>query len=445
MTDDRYVQGIPFSQLAERFGTPLFVYDGAVLADRYGRLRDGLDPPVDLFYSLKANPNVAVCAALRGLGAGAEVSSLAELETAFRAGVPAADIIFPGPGKSPAELAACLDAGIHAIVCESVGELALVNQLARARGTRARVAIRVNPEFSLRSTTLAMGGKPRQFGIDETQLRREGLDLAGRFPHVEVIGVHVYMGTRILDANVVVENTVRILDLARDLSARLGFPLRLVDVGGGLGVPYFEGERELDTDAMLPRLNEAFGGFRTEHPGTRLVMELGRYLTAPAGTYLIGVRYTKTSQGERFAVADGGTHHHLAAVGIGSFVKRDFPMFLANRDGMGEPSPWTIAGPLCTPNDTLGRHVALPALRPGDLLGVRYSGAYGPTASPGLFLGHGYPAEVLVHSGVPYLVRERDEPADLLARQHLPDPLAPVPTGAGPTRSPSTVPEMEAR
>ncbi len=185
-------------------------------------------------------------------------------------------------------------------------------------------------------------------------------------------------------------------------------------------MPYFDGEADLDLDTLVPGLNRAFATFRAPHPGTRLVMELGRYLTAPAGTYLMRVRYTKTSQGQRFAITDGGTHHHMAAVGIGSFVKRDFPIFLASRGAGGERREWTIAGPLCTPNDTLGRHVALPELRPGDLIGVGQSGAYGPTASPGLFLSHGYPAEVLVHDGRAYLVRDRDEPTDLLAKQHVP-------------------------
>jgi diaminopimelate decarboxylase len=431
MTGEHGVQGVAFSELARRYGTPLFVYDGAMLVERYRTLRERLDPAVDLCYSLKANPNVAVCALLHSLGAGAEVSSLSELHTALRAGVPSADIVFPGPGKSPDELVACLDAGVYAIVCESIGELDLVERLARERGTRARVAIRVNPEFSVRSTTLAMGGKPRQFGIDEAQLRHAGGDFLRRYPHVDVIGVHIYMGTRLLDAGVVVENTTRILEVARDLANLLGFPLEFVDVGGGLGVPYFEGEADLDLDVLVSGLNRVFDGYRTGSPGTRLVMELGRYLVAPAGTYLVGVRYTKTSQGQRFAVTDGGTHHHLPAVGIGSFVKRDFPIFLANRDGRGdEVAQWTVAGPLCTPNDTLGRSVELPELRTGDLIGVRYSGAYGPTASPVLFLGHGYPAEVLVHDGTAYLVHERDEPTDLLARQRLPDVLAPVPAGA---------------
>jgi len=268
----------------------------------------------------------------------------------------------------------------------------------------------------VRASTLAMGGKPRQFGIDEDQLSRDRL---ARFANLDVLGIHVYMGTRLLDAGVVVENTARILELAGSLADRLGLDLRLVDVGGGLGVPYFDGEADLDLGALIPGLNRAFGAFRATRPGVRLIMELGRYLTAPAGTYLMRVRYTKTSRGRRFAIADGGTHHHLAAVGIGSFVKRDFPMFLASRIGSGSDR-WTVAGPLCTPNDTLGRDVTIPTLRPGDLIGVRQSGAYGPTASPGLFLSHGYPAEVLVHDGRAYLVRDRDEPADLLAKQHLP-------------------------
>lgn len=415
------VQGIPFTELAQRFGTPLFVYDTEVLTTQYERLRAGLDPAVELFYSLKANPNAAVCAYLHGLGAGAEVSSLAELLTARRAGVPADDIVFPGPGKSASELATGVDLGVHALVCESVGELAALDELARIRAVRAPVAIRVNPSFSVRASTLAMGGKPRQFGIDDDQLSR---DLLARFPNLDVLGIHVYMGTRLLDPNVVVENTARVLELAGSLADRLGLDLRLVDVGGGLGVPYFDGEAELDLGVLVPGLNRAFAAFRATRPGVRLVMELGRYLTAPAGTYLMRVRYTKTSQGQRFAITDGGTHHHMAAVGIGSFVKRDFPMFLASRTASrvgADSDRWTVAGPLCTPNDTLGRNVALPALRPGDLIGVRQSGAYGPSASPGLFLSHGYPAEVLVHAGRAYLVRDRDEPADLLAKQHMPE------------------------
>ncbi|WP_344265191.1 type III PLP-dependent enzyme [Streptomyces sodiiphilus] len=423
MTDER-IQGIPATALAREFGSPLYIYDGDVLAARMRELRTLLHSRLEVFFSLKANPNISVCALLHAHGARAEVSSLTELRTALRAGIAPDDIIFLGPGKSRAELAACLDEGIAALVCESFGELALIDELAAERGTRAPVAIRVNPAFSVKGSGLTMGGKPRQFGIDEVQLLAEP-DLARRYAHVRLMGLQVYMGTRILGEDTIVENTRRIFELAERLSAVTGCGLEMVDIGGGLGVAYFDGEQDLDLRSLTIRLNPLVDEFAGRHPDARLIMELGRYLVATAGTYVVQVRYVKESLGERFAVTDGGTHHHMAAVGIGSFVKRNFPVRLLSGDA--DPSgieEWNVTGPLCTPNDTLARKVRLPALRRGDLIGVLRSGAYGPTASPVHFLSHGYPAEVLVIDGRAHLVREADRPEDLLSRQRL------VPSGA---------------
>jgi len=405
--------------LAEVYGTPLFVYDAEVLRGEYHRLRERLHPAMEIFYSLKANPNVAVCATLAQQGARAEVSSLVELMTAERAGVAARDTIFLGPGKSLEEIAACLDRDIYAIICESFGELAHIDAVARALGKVAPVALRVNPDFTVKGAGLTMGGKPRQFGIDTAQLLA-ATDL--HRPGIRLVGVQAYLGTRILNEEVVVDNVRRIFDLAEELSATLDFPLDVVDVGGGLGVAYFDNERDLDLDRLTEQLNPVIEAFATRHPGTRLVMELGRFLTALCGTYVVRVRYVKTSMGENFAVADGGTNHHMAAVGVGSPVKRNFPIRLLSR-ASDEPSrPWQLCGPLCTPNDTIAKAVALPDLRPGDLLGVLRSGAYGPSASPGLFLSHGFPAEVLLDHGHHHLVRERDRPEDLLRLQRLPEP-----------------------
>ncbi len=419
MTEQFEVQGVGVTELAERYGTPLYVYDGAELAGRLTGLRARLHPSMEVFFSLKSNPNVAVCALLHANGARAEVSSMAELLTARKAGVGPENVMFLGPGKSRAEIEACLDEGIYTIICESFGELALIDRLAGERGLVTPVALRVNPAFAVKGSGLTMGGKPRQFGIDEAQLMADP-GLAGRHPNVRLMGVQAYLGTRILDEEPIVENTRRIFALAEQLSARLGFPLELVDIGGGLGVAYFDGERDLDIDLLTARLNPMIEEFAGRHPDTRLVLEAGRYLTARAGTYVTRVRYVKTSMGQNFAVVDGGTNHHMAAVGIGSFVKRDFPMRLLNRLDEPGTEPWSVAGPLCTPNDVLGKKIMLPPVRPGDLVGILRSGAYGPTASPVLFLSHGYPAEVLVHDGRPHLVSERDEPADLLRRQHLP-------------------------
>ncbi|WP_157441432.1 diaminopimelate decarboxylase [Actinoplanes awajinensis] len=417
MTGEVAIQGVPMSELAERFGTPFYVYDGDSLRGQYQDLRERLHPAMEMFYSLKANPNVAVCALLGSLGARAEVSSMVELRTALAAGVAPGDIIFLGPGKSRAELEACLAEGIFALVCESFGELAMIDELARERGCIAPVMLRINPSFAIKGSGLTMGGKPRQFGIDEQQLFDEA-DLVKNHPGVRVLGVHAYMGTRILDPEVIAENARRIIDLAERLAERLDFVLEAVDVGGGLGVGYFTGEPDLDPAAVSGLLNPVVEAFHAAHPGARLLLELGRYLAAPCGTYVTRVRYVKTSMQERFAVTDGGTNHHMAAVGIGSFVKRNFPMRLLNRAGT-DPGPWNVTGPLCTPNDTVGRNVELPELQPGDLVGVLRSGAYGPSASPVLFLSHGHPAEVLVDGGHARLVRRRDTVEDLLRTQIL--------------------------
>ncbi|WP_225827963.1 alanine racemase [Streptomyces naphthomycinicus] len=416
------IQGITMTALAEEFGTPLFVYDAGVLADTYRRLRRLLPETVDVFYSLKANPNISVCAFLGAQGAGAEVSSHTELVTALRAGVAPRDVIFLGPGKDVRELAACVAAGIHAVVCESLEELRQLDDLVAESGAAAPfpVLLRVNPSFGSKGSGLAMGGKPRQFGIDEEEVRR-AKDTLAELRHVRVKGVHAYMGTRFLHHADVVHNTAGILAMAEELAGRLGVPLETVDFGGGLGVAYFENEEDLDLDALGAGMREVVAPFAARHPHCRLIMELGRFLTAEAGTYVVRARYVKQSRGEWFVVADGGTNHHMAAVGIGSFVKRNFPVRHLGRPSDEPDRPYTLTGPLCTPNDVVAKKVPLPEVGPGDLLGVARSGAYGPTASPGLFLSHGFPAEVLVHRGRARLIRERDTTEDMLARQRLVD------------------------
>ncbi|MFR9799991.1 diaminopimelate decarboxylase [Streptomyces sp. MS06] len=425
-------QGNTARALAEEFGTPLFVYNADVVEDTYRRLREQLPDVVDVFYSLKANPNISVCGLLAAQGAGAEVSSHAELVTALRAGVAPEDIIFLGPGKDARDLAACVDAGIHAVVCESLEELRLLEDLVWERGasTPYPALLRVNPSFGSKGSGLAMGGKPRQFGIDEEEVRR-AKDALAELRHVQVKGVHAYMGTRFLNHADVVHNTAGILSMAEDLAGHLGVPLETVDFGGGLGIAYFENEEDLDLTALGDGVREAVGAFAARHPHCRLIMELGRFLTAEAGTYVVRARYVKRSRGEWFVVADGGTNHHMAAVGIGSFVKRNFPVTHLDRPEEPAEYSYTLTGPLCTPNDVIAKKVTLPEVVPGDLLGVERSGAYGPTASPGLFLSHGFPAEVLVHRGRARLVRDRDTTEDLLAKQHLIDFAYESDTSAG--------------
>ncbi|GAA4321881.1 alanine racemase [Streptomyces venetus] len=418
-TTEFRVQGLPVSALAEEFGTPLYVYDTDVLRRTYEELRALTHPAVDIYLSLKANPNISVCGYLGSLGAGAEVSSLVELETARRAGIAAGDTIFLGPGKTRAELEACVAAGLRAIVCESLEELAEVDEIAVAAGRAdVPVMLRVNPDFHTKGSGLAMGGKPRQFGIDVALLRNATRVLKG-LRRTRVIGFHAYMGTRFLRHEDLIHNTREILAVASDLAAETGIELDIVDFGGGFGIPYFDNEPDLNIPELAAGIDTTVTGFLKDHPDCRLINELGRYLTARCGTYVTRALYVKESMGERFVVADGGTNHHMAAVGVGSFVKRNFPIRSLSRYDAEPTGAYTVTGPLCTPNDVIGKRVALPEVRPGDLIGVERSGAYGPSASPGLFLSHGFPAEVMVHQGTAHLVRRRDVLDDLLGKQHL--------------------------
>ncbi|MGE7934840.1 diaminopimelate decarboxylase [Viridibacillus arvi] len=412
------IQGIPISDLAEKYGTPLYIYDGQEISNIFLELKNNITKHLEVFFSLKSNPNISVYNLLKSLGAKAEVSSLTELKTVLMANTDPENIIFLGPGKSEEEITSCIDHSIYAIVCESFQELELINKIASIRKKRARVAIRVNPTFSIKGSRLAMGGKPRQFGIDE-EIVFQNLALLKSYGNVDIIGIQVYMGTRILDENVICQNTINILKLAVRFSEQTGLALQFVDIGGGLGVPYFSNEEELNIQKLGKQLSPIINDFKDSFPNTKLAMEVGRYLVAKSGMFVSKVNYIKKSREENFIITDGGTNCHMAAVGIGSFVKRNFPMKNLTNLNEADIDTYNVTGPLCTPNDVVGKNVELSKVQRGDLIGILQSGAYGPSASPGLFLSHGFPAEVLIHSGKHYLVRRRDNSEDIIGKQIL--------------------------
>lgn len=419
MRETLKIQGIPVTEIAERFQTPMFLYDGDILKRQFNKVRTAFHPSLEIFYSLKANPNISIYGLLNSLGARAEVSSMAELATAVNAGTPPENIICVGPGKTEHELETLIRTGIYAIICESFAEMERIHELAGRLGKTQDIALRINPAFAVKGSRLTMGGKPRQFGIDETVALEQAVAMQAKYPKARIKGIQIYSGTRILAWEEVLANTVRILETAEQYLTKTGLPLEMVDVGGGLGVPYFDDEHDLDIEKLGQEMTPALAAFNAKHPNTRLIMELGRYLSAESGMLLSRVQYVKDSMGETFAVSDGGTNCHMAAVGVGSFVKRNFPIKNAcDWNGVAEKA-YHVTGPLCTPNDVVGKAVKLAKVEPGDLVAVLVSGAYGPTASPVNFLSFGFPAEVLVLDGEAYLIRERDFPIDMLRKQHL--------------------------
>jgi diaminopimelate decarboxylase len=403
------VGGCPVSDLAGRHGTPLYVYDAAIMDRQLARLRSGLPPGFSVCYSVKANPNRAVLRHFLSRDCGLEVASAGELAEALAAGCPAERVFFAGPGKTEAELEEAVARGVGEIHVESATEGRRIGAIARRRGTRARVALRVNPGADAQGGAMRMGGKPAPFGVDEERLD-EVLDLLETDPGLDLQGLHLFTGTQILDHAVVVDQYRHGLRVARRAAARLGRPLRTLDFGGGFGIPYFANEAELDTGKLGEELRALFIEVDADplFRGTRFVVEPGRYLVGEAGVFVTRVTDIKISRGKTFLITDGGMNNHLAASGnLGQVIKRNYPVAIAGRLAPAPTAPVDVVGPLCTPLDTLARDVALPPAEIGDLVVIFQSGAYGLTASPVLFLGHSIPAEVLVTDGRAEVVRPR--------------------------------------
>ena len=417
------MQNLEFSQealrrlptIAEKFGTPLYLYDGDKLKANYLGLKSCLPEFVDVFYALKVNPNISLCSLLRSEGANAEVCSLAELEIAVKAGFSPDNIIFLGPSKREEEIRRAVELNIFALVVESREELNRASIIAEQMGKTANIAIRINPNFAADSAPLKMGGRPTHFGLSQDEVVRDFPQLAST-PNVCIRGIHIYNGSRILEAKAIYENTRNILELFQKIHEQHKCSFDMVDVGGGMGIPYFGKEKPLNQLDLERLMKPLFNEFHARYPGVRIIMESGRYIAATSAIFITRVNSVKESHGKTFAVCDGGTNCHLSAVGLDSVVKRNFPIFNLSNENKEVTKVYQVSGPLCNPDDLLARKVELPVISVEDLLAISSSGAYGPTASPTLFHSQGYPAEVLFESGKAHLIRKRDRPEDIIER-----------------------------
>jgi diaminopimelate decarboxylase len=389
------VGGIPLTRLAERVGrTPFYAYDRAVIDRRIALLREHVPHAIKLHYAIKANPMPAlVCHVARGVD-GLDVASAGELKIALDAGMNPLDISFAGPGKSVAELAQAVAAGVLLNI-ESPREVAILEEASRSSGLPARVAVRVNPDFELKSSGMRMGGGPKQFGVD-VEAVPELLEEIGR-RGLAFEGFHIFSGSQNLRAEAICEAQEKALELAVRLSRAAPGPVRTVNIGGGFGIPYFPGDEPLDLAPIGRRLSALARRAASALPQAQLVVELGRYVVGEAGIYVCRVVDRKISRGQIFLVTDGGLHHHLAASGnFGQIIRKNYPVAIGNRMGGARRELASAVGPLCTPLDLLADQMELAEAQAGDLVVVFQSGAYGLTASPTSFLGHPPPEETLV-------------------------------------------------
>lgn len=389
------IGGMALTRLADRVGTtPFYAYDRKKITERIELLRQNLPQEILLHYAIKANPMPAVAQHLASLVDGMDVASIGEMRVALDTILAPEKISFAGPGKKVHELRSAIAAGVTLNI-ESPREMESIAQQGMDLGIVPKVAIRINPDFELKSSGIKMSGGSKPFGIDAEcvpdVLKR--LDLLA----LDFVGFHIFSGSQNLHAAAIQEAHEKIVLLAIQLAEYAPSPVKLLNIGGGFGVPYFPGDRPLDIAAIGVNLQRLMRKIKQQLPETTVALELGRYLVAEAGIYVCRVLERKVSRGQVFLVTDGGLHHHLAASGnLGQVIRKNYPVVIGNKVQGTAMETVSVVGPLCTPLDILADQMAMSRASVNDLVVVLQSGAYGLTASPTAFLDHPPPVEVLV-------------------------------------------------
>ena len=327
--------------------TPCFVYDLNIVRDKVAMLRAALPEEVGIHYAVKANPHPQVIAAIAAMVDGLDIASGGELALVGIA-APGRHVSFAGPGKRDDEIEAAIRSGITLNI-ESEGEANRALSTAARLGITPKLAVRVNPDFSLKGSGMKMGGGAAAFGVDAERaapLVRRLIDAGADWR-----GFHIFAGSQALDSEAIATTQAATVELAGRLATEAGATPPLVNLGGGFGIPYFATDATVDVTLVGARLGEVLAARPDSLKESRFVIELGRWLAGECGVYLTRVIDRKDSRGETFLVTDGGLHHQLAASGnFGTVVRRNYPVAVATR--FAEPAAETvnIVGCLCTPD-----------------------------------------------------------------------------------------------
>jgi diaminopimelate decarboxylase len=399
-----HADGVPLTDLAARFGTPLYAYSAATIAARHQEVVQAFAGyPHTLHYALKANSTLAIARLLRTLGTAADANSGGEIEVALRAGFTPGEIVFTGVGKSDAELERAISLGLRSINAESEGEIERIDAIAAARGSRARVAVRVNPDIDARSHPhISTGRKNNKFGVAIEDARAMCLRMHGR-RGVDIVGLHSHVGSQITDLEPLQHAAQTLANLATGLRAA-GVGIEHLDIGGGLGIPY-EGQNVPSAGeyarAVLPIVRET---------GLALILEPGRFLVGQAGILITRVIDIKPQAGGKlFVILDAGMTELMRPMLYGAYHRIE-PVAATT----GPAASIDFVGPICETTDTLGKDRRLPAPSVGDLMVVFDAGAYGSVMASN-YNRRPMPAEVLVQNGDATLIRRRQTIDDLVA------------------------------
>lgn len=402
------IGGVGVSQIAEKCGTPLYIYEGQLIRHNALNVIHCL-PSFQLAYSLKANPAIGICKLLSELGCWAEIASGGEMLIASTAGFASGRTIFAGPAKQEWEIARAANNGIAIINVESERELRLVNKYSRFKSPQ--ICLRVNTLGTSKNAGEKMVGGPSRFGIDEEELPKLYKKYGKKS---RIVGLHVYTGSQILKAGEIVANFDRALRIFNKCKNELGKNLSTLVFGGGFGVPNSIHDPVLDLSAVFQGIEKTLALETAARP-SNLFIELGRFLVANAGVFVTRIVDVKKSRGRMFISTDGGMNNFLRPI----FMKSEHPVLALDRLGKSEVILANVGGPLCTPLDQYACDVKLPYIKPGNLIGVFNAGAYGYSMSIHSFLGHPSPGEILIDRKKVTCLRRRGSVKSLLLGQRI--------------------------
>lgn len=384
--------------LLKEYGSPAYIYDLAEVRATYTTLRTALPDPCTLYYSLKANPHPALVAQLIKLGCRAEISSRGELAIALQSGGQGSEALYTGPGKTTLEITTAIRSGVTCFSVDSVVDIQRVAAVARQEMTMVRLLLRINPAQEIRGFGLTMTGVPSQFGIDAQQVLHQP-DAFADTDWTRLSGFHIYMGTNLFAAPVLLQT----FEVASQIIARLIRCLQIqpeiIDLGGGFGYPFAAQGEGIDVTGLRQPLehllDQYFVGWRQGYP--TIAFESGRYLVAQAGTLYCTVQDVKVSQGQTFVITDSGIHHLGGMSGLRRILSSGVEaQHLTPEISSGQINNAHIVGALCTPMDHWARGVTITQFSPGDIMAIPNVGAYGLTGSLIGFLSRETPVEIVL-------------------------------------------------
>ena len=403
-----YVEDLPVKQLAEEFGTPLYIYSRATLERHWHAFDSALgEHPHLICYAVKANSNIGILNIMAKLGSGFDIVSQGELERVLAADGEASKVVFSGVAKSRAEIMRALEVGIRCFNVESVAELHHINQIAGEMGKIAPISLRVNPDVDAHTHPyISTGLKENKFGVSVDEAR-EVYKLAATLPHVKITGMDCHIGSQLTELQPFLDATDRLIRLIEQLQED-GITLKHLDLGGGLGVTYTDETPPHPSDYAAALLNKLKG-----YENLEIILEPGRAIAANAGILVAKVQYLKSNENRNFAITDTGMNDMIRPALYEAYMN----IIEIDRTLEREKAIYDVVGPVCETSDFLGKQREL-AIAEGDYIAQRSAGAYGASMSSN-YNSRPRTAEVLVDRDKAHLIRRRESLSELWALESI--------------------------